>query len=249
MSLAFPRLVGHRGLAAHAPENTLAGFRAAHDAGIKAVEFDAKLTGDGVPILMHDDTLDRTTDGQGNVREFALEELGHRDAGGWFGPAFAGEVIPTLAEALDLCGDLDLQVNIEIKPCPGRAKETAAEVLRVAEDMWQDAWPTPLISSFEPDCLIVAREQTPQWPRGYLIHDMPGDWNAQMAAIDPATLNLGDARWSSADWAKYRDTGLPILVYTVNDPDRARQLIDLGVTSVISDDPALLAPALGIDLK
>lgn len=245
----LPRLIGHRGLAAHAPENTLAGFRAASAAGIAMVEFDAKLSGDDVPILIHDDTLDRTTDGHGNVRDFGYEELKPRDAGGWFGPSFAAEPIPTLADALDLCGALGLAVNIEIKPCPGRAKHTAAKVLDVARRHWKATWPTPLISSFEPDCLIVARDKVPDWPRGYLIDIRPADWRAIMAEVAPATLNIGDSRWNPVEWADYRETHLPILVYTVNDADRAKRLINQGAASIISDDPALLAPALGISLN
>jgi len=246
MSLNLPRLIGHRGLAAHAPENTLGGFRAAHAAGVTMVEFDAKLTSDDIPVLIHDDTLDRTTDGHGNVRDLTLEQLQKRDAGKWFGPNFVGERIPTLIETLDLCGGLGMAVNIEIKPCPGRAEHTAAKVLEVARHHWQNAWPTPLISSFDPDCLIVAREMAPGWPRGYLIDVRPENWRAIMDAVAPATLNIGDTRWRASDWSDYRETGLPILVYTVNDVDRAKVLIDQGATSLISDDPALLATSLNL---
>ncbi|MEM8587477.1 MAG: glycerophosphodiester phosphodiesterase family protein [Pseudomonadota bacterium] len=245
----LPRLIGHRGVAAHAPENTLAGIRWAHSAGLKMIEFDAKLTGDDEAILMHDDTLDRTTDGRGKVRDLSLAELKKRDAGGWFGPSFAGERIPTLGEALALCGELGIAVNIEIKPCRGRAKHTAARVLQVAAEHWQPDWPLPLVSSFDTDCLIVAREKMPNWPRGFLLETRPIDWHDLLSVIQPATLNVGDTHWSASDWADYRATHLPIIVYTVNDGDRARRLIDQGAAALITDDPALLAPALGIRLN
>jgi glycerophosphoryl diester phosphodiesterase len=244
----FPQLIGHRGMATHAPENTLAGLRAAHVAGVTMVEFDAKLSGDDVPILIHDDTLDRTTDGHGNVRDVSFDILRQRDAGGWFGPSFAGEPIPTLAEALDVCGDLGLTVNIEIKPCPRRARQTAIKVLDIALDQWKAAWAPPLISSFEPECLIVAKDKAPDWPRGYLIDIRPDNWREISAAIAPTTINVDDARWNQVEWADYRETHLPILVYTVNDADRAKRLISQGATAIISDDPPLLAAA-GLSLS
>ena len=122
---AFAPVIGHRGAAAAAPENTLASLRKAKELGASWVEFDVKLTRDGVPILMHDERLERTTNGRGEVAQATLAELQELDAGGWFGPAFRGERVPTFEAALGLCAELGLGINVEIKPCPGREAETA----------------------------------------------------------------------------------------------------------------------------
>ena len=98
----LPAVIGHRGAAAYAPENTLEGIREAARRGARWVEFDAKLTGDGVVILMHDDTLDRTTNGRGPVAQASYREIGLLDAGAWFGAAWRGTRVPRLADALAL---------------------------------------------------------------------------------------------------------------------------------------------------
>ena len=116
---ALPRVIGHRGAAAAAPENTLVSLQKAKELGASWVEFDVKLTRDGVPILMHDERLERTTDGRGEVALTTLNDLQKLDAGGWFGPAFRGEPVPTLEAALALCAELGLGINVEIKPVRG----------------------------------------------------------------------------------------------------------------------------------
>src|SRR5437867_11693182 len=125
----LPSIIGHRGAADYAPENTLEGIREAARRGARWVEFDTKLTGDGVVILMHDDTLDRTTNGRGAVAGTAFHDIGLLDAGSWFGPAWRGVRVPRLADVLALLVELDMQANIEIKPCTGREVETAQAVV------------------------------------------------------------------------------------------------------------------------
>ena len=127
----LPGVIGHRGAAAYAPENTLEGIREAANRGARWVEFDAKLTSDGVVILMHDDTLDRTTNGHGPVAQASYREIGLLDAGASFGAAWRGTRVPRLADALALLVELDMQANIEIKPCAGREIETARVVAEV----------------------------------------------------------------------------------------------------------------------
>jgi len=155
--VALPKVIGHRGAAAYAPENTLEGLREAARRGAGWVEFDVKLTADGMPIVFHDDALDRTTNAKGEVAAASLERIRGLDAGSWFGPAFAGARVPTLEEALRLVLEQGLGANIEIKPCPGREAETAeravAEILR----LWPAKRPPPLISSFKPACLAAAK--------------------------------------------------------------------------------------------
>jgi glycerophosphoryl diester phosphodiesterase len=162
----LPPVIGHRGAAAAAPENTLASLRKAHELGARWVEFDVKLSRDRRPILAHDERLNRTTNGRGRFADQTLAEIAKLDAGSWFGPAFAGERVPTFEDALALCGELGLGVNVEIKPCPGRERETARVVAETLLDHWPATRPTPLISSFAPACLLIAREVAPEVPRG-----------------------------------------------------------------------------------
>ena len=237
-----PPVIGHRGAASHAPENTLAGIRKAAALGVAMVEFDAKLTADGVPVLMHDDRLDRTTSGSGPSRDASLATIRTLDAGGWFDPAFAGEPVPTLAEALELCVSLGLAVNLEIKPCKGRERETAEASLAVAREIWPGDRSPPLVSSFARESMETALKVAPDWPRGVLFDKRPPDFEAAVAALRPATINTSHKRLNGKTVAALKAPGLPLLAYTVNDPDRARALFAMGVDGVFSDAPdAVLA--------
>lgn len=240
-----PRVIGHRGAASHAPENTLAGIRKAAALGVRMIEVDAKLTADNMPILMHDDALDRTTSGSGPVRQVSLKTVRTLDAGAWFGSGFAGEPVPTLAEALDLCLSLGLAMNIEIKPCKGRERETAEASLVVAREIWPADRPPPLVSSFAPDAVAVALDVAPDWPRSLLFDRMPKDLQAAIEMLKPATLNTSHKRLSARIVTRLKATGLPLLAYTVNDPSRAEALFAMGVDGVFSDVPDAILAIVG----
>jgi glycerophosphoryl diester phosphodiesterase len=233
--LQLPRLIGHRGAAGTAPENTIASIRRARQLGAAWVEFDVKLTREGVPILMHDDRLERTTSGRGCVADHTLAAIRELDAGGWFAPAFGGESVPTLEVALAVCSELGLGINLEIKPCPGRDEETAHAVLDVLEANGTADLPPLLISSFVHPCLAVARERAPEVPRGYLCPRLPRDWAAELEQYGCVTLHTDHRRIRGAQLAELRAAGVPILLYTVNDPRRVRKLLELGVTAVFTD--------------
>ncbi len=239
-----PPVIGHRGAAALAPENTLAGFRAAARLGVRMVEFDAKLSADGVPLLMHDDTLDRTTNGRGPVREAPWAALADLDAGGWFGPDFAGERIPTLTQALDTCCELGLAANVEIKPCPGRAAETATAVAETIRQVWPGDRTPPLVSSFSMDALEVARETAPWAPRGVLRETPATDWDVLSRSLEPATVHLNWRAVTATVVAALSARSLPVLVYTVNDAGTARRLFGMGVGGVFTDDPDAVMPVV-----
>jgi len=241
---SLPKVIGHRGAKAYAPENTLAGIRTAAGQGARWVEVDVKLTRDGVPILMHDDTVDRTTNGKGAVAAMDFAELRRLDAGAWFGTTFAGERIPTLEETLALVFDLDLGINLEIKPCPGREVETALVALERAVSLWPAGRNAPLISSFELPSLEAARDFAPDWPRGYLIDRRPSDWAAIAARLEASTLNVNARRENERTLKEYLESGLPVLTYTVNDPKQAKSLVMLGVSSVFTDFPRDVLEAL-----
>ncbi len=233
----LPGVIGHRGAAAYAPENTLEGIQEAANRGARWVEFDAKLTGDGVVILMHDDTLDRTTSGRGPVAQATYREIGQLDAGAWFGAAWRGARVPCLAEAWAFLAKLDVQANIEIKPCPGREIETAQAVAEVVQRCWPADCPRPLLSSFSRASLSAARAHTPDSPRGLLIWEFAADWADAAAALGCVSIHCADRHLTSS-WADaIRKAGFGLAVYTVNDPVRALELKAWGVQCLITDRP------------
>lgn len=233
-------MIGHRGAAALAPENTLAGFRAAATAGARWVEFDVKLSADGVAVLMHDDTLDRTTDGTGAVAAVPAAALAALDAGAWFGHGFRGERVPTLDQAIAELARLGLGANIEIKPCPGRAAATAEAVVAAVARSWPERLPPPLVSSFEPDCLAVVRDRAPQLARGLLLKRLTRDWRRLVETLGCVTVNLGHRQATAAAIAEVLGAGLGLVFWTVNEAVEAARLFAAGASAIITDRPNAL---------
>ncbi|HYG85298.1 MAG TPA: glycerophosphoryl diester phosphodiesterase [Azospirillum sp.] len=244
MLSTLPRLIGHRGAKESAPENTLISIREAARQGATWVEIDVALTRDGVPVVIHDDTLERTTSGRGALAAIDWAELRTLDAGSWFGAPFAGEPVPHFEALLDLVLDLGLGLNAEIKPTPGRSLETAETAINTLKRRWPADKPL-LISSFQVECLELARTLAPEIPRGYLMDRPPADWAAVADRIGAATLNVNQKRQTAESVAAYRATGRPVLAYTVNDAARAKALFDWGVAAVFTDAPGRLAEQLG----
>jgi glycerophosphoryl diester phosphodiesterase len=236
----YPRLVAHRCGGTLAPENTLAGFDACKRYGYRMVEFDAKLSADDHLFLLHDDTLDRTTNGHGPAAEHTWEELAKLDAGSWRDAAFAGERLPTLADAAARCKRDGIAANIEIKPCPGRDAITGQLVARAALALWQGETP-PLLSSFSFEALAAAREAAPTLPRGMLFEAVPEDWLRIVRELDCVSLHASHKHLTAELVAEIRAEGLRVLVYTVNDPDRAKLLAQWGVDMICTDRIDMLA--------
>lgn len=234
----LPRLIGHRGAAKVAPENTAAGFAAASAAGLRWVEVDAKITKDGVVVLMHDDSVDRTTSGFGPVESLTAAQLAELDAGSWFSSDFRGEKIPTLAAAMGQFARLGLGCNIEIKPSPGLEEETARLVVRQVLAEWPSSLPAPLMSSFAVRSLEVALALAPELPRGYLASKLPDEWRDLTARLRCATVNLG-GRGLTREIVQRVSAEYPLAVWTVNEASRARELLSWGAASIITDDPHL----------
>ncbi len=245
--LDLPSVVGHRGVARHAPENTLAGFRTAKSLGCSWVEFDVRLTADDALVVCHDDKLERTTGAHGRISQLPLAAIRELDAGGWFGPTFAGEHIPTLDEVLALCRELSLGANVEIKAERGRGPATAAAVAGCL-DRFTDPLPPILISSFLTDAVVEAAQLAPSVPRGMLWRKLPRDWRAVVVRLHCATIHVSRDFLTKTTIAMIRDAGYPVLAYTVNDAAEARQLFDWGVTSVFSDAPDIIVGATGQSL-
>ena len=241
MPLKIPKVIGHRGAKAYAPENTLESIETAASLGVAWVELDVKLTRDNVPIIFHDETLERTTNGSGAVAQTDYEDIRQLEAGSWFADSFAGIKIPTLEEAVDVLLRHKLGLNLEIKPCPGREKETAEIALDHLSQYWDDL-DNLLISSFQHVSLEASRDLAPDFARGLLIggQEMPENWMDVAQYLDVATINLGSELVTRAVADDVMDLEKPLLVYTVNDPMQARSLQKLGVDGFFSDNPDVI---------
>jgi glycerophosphoryl diester phosphodiesterase len=241
---ALPRVMGHRGAAAVAPENTLAGLRMAAAMGMTWVEFDVMLSGDGVPVLFHDDNLKRITGRKAAMARTPFADLARLEAGAWFAPGFIGEPIPSLEQALALAVELGFTPNIEIKPTPRRDAATAAAVAETIARCWPEDRPGPLISSFSRKALEVTRDRVPSLPRALIAWRLPRDWELAAKALECASLHLRGLRLRAKTVAKVKHAGYQLAAFTVNDPKRAQRLIGYGVDCIITDRPDTIAAAL-----
>src|SRR6266849_1522640 len=154
----WPRIIGHRGAALAAPENTLAGFCMAAALNVEWVEFDVRLTSDDRCILLHDDTLDRTTNGHGPASRLTFDEVRRLDAGTWFGPDFAGQPVPSLEETIGLLAQLNLGAGVEMKSAPVAEAATGRTAAAVLAERWPAALPPPVLSSVKPAALRLHRQ-------------------------------------------------------------------------------------------
>lgn len=244
-SLVFPSpVIAHRGASAEAPENTMAALKKAQEAGAQWIEFDVKLSQDGTPILMHDDTLERTTDGTGYVADTDWDDIQKLDAGGWFHERFWGQAVPTMAEALAFILENNLRVNLEIKPCRGRTRATAMVTLIEAVKIWQNDTVPPLISSFDEEALAISAQLQPSWPRSFAFEDWRGDWHEAARRVDAEALTVDEKLLSGEYLRALVKSNLHVLAYTVNDPARARGLLNEGVSAIFCDDPKAMLAAL-----
>ena len=234
MRLSLPRWFAHRGGGSLAPENTLAGIRLAARLGYRAVEFDVMLSGDGTPVLIHDETLERTTNGVGLVGDTSDSILFALDAGN-------GERIPRFAEAAVLCRQLGLLANVEIKPATGADLLTAEAVARLTATLWRGAKVQPLISSFSLDALAVARDLAPEIARGVLFEEVPADWLIEIRSLQAVSLHCDADLLGDEVLAEASARHIPVLCYTVNLPERAKMLFERGVSSLFTDRLDLFA--------
>lgn len=241
MALPIGPVIAHRGASGHAPENTHAALRMAAALGVPWVEFDVRLSGDGRPVLLHDDDLERTTDGRGPVSNYPVEQLRMLDAGGWFGRAFRGERIPTLEGAIGTLMLLGLGANVEIKTDPGREAETGEVVAHVLKKAWPRMLPPPVLSSFKAEVLAAARRAASDYPLALVVREIPRDWRERLDTLDCSALHC------SHRWLKRKTVdsilaaGVTVRCYTVNSRRSARKLFAWGVEAVFSDYPDRLA--------
>ena len=244
----YPRILAHRGGGTLAPENTVAGLRRGMDAGFRAIEFDVMLARDGVPVVLHDPRLGRTVAGTGSVADIDALDLAARDAGAWFGPAYAGEPVPLFVEFAQYCKAHGVWMNIEIKPVPGHEAQTGTVVARLAAALFADeiaggrVAQVPLLSSFSAAALAAAREAAPQVSRAWLTKALPPDWEARARALDAVAIHTDHTRLTAAAAAHVKAAGFGLFCYTVNAPARARELFDWGVDGLCTDRIDLIPP-------
>lgn len=228
MHSPLPRWIAHRGGGSLAPENTLAGIRLAARLGFRAVEFDVMLSADGTPVLIHDETLERTTDGRGRVCETPDAELFALDAG-------AGERIPRFVDAARLCRELGLLANVEIKPAAGREAATAETVIGLARELWRTAPDKVLLSSFVPEAIVMARDLAPELRRSMLFEAVPGDWLDFCRRVEATALHCDATRVDDAVLREAAAHDVPVLCYTVDAPEVAADLRRRGVAGFFTD--------------
>ncbi|GAB2901919.1 glycerophosphodiester phosphodiesterase [Uliginosibacterium flavum] len=233
----YPRVIAHRCGGALAPENTLAGLTIAAQLGCRGVEFDVMLSAEGSPWLIHDETLERTSNGTGRVCDSPDATLAALDAGAWHHPAFAGERLPTLLQALATCQALGLAANIEIKPAAAFEAETGRVVSRFVRDFYVDMPEYPLLSSFSEDALRAARLEAPLQPLALLVDEIPPDWQDRCAQLGVIAVHTNSTFLSAEDARAIKAAGYALAVYTEDDPLRAAELFGWGVDSVITDRP------------
>lgn len=240
-SISFkPPFIAHRGASNFAPENTLAAFSKVKELGAKWIEFDVVLAASGEAIVFHDDTLDRTTNGKGNVWDFPYSYLKTLDAGSWFSPEFSGERIPTFKSVIEVVERDKLTANVEIKPAPGQEEATVKKVLSEIELYWTDAMLPPLISSFSVESLRLVRQFAPGAMIGLLIHEWFDDWESVAVELRATSVNLNHEIVDAEKVKVIHAMGKLVVCYTVNDPERARELFAWGVDAVFTDHVDLM---------
>ncbi len=232
--LGRPVVVGHRGAMAEAPENTLASFQRAVELGADVVELDVHASADGVPVVIHDDTLERTTDGQGPVARLPLAALRALDAGSWFGPQFAGERVPTLDEALEWSrGRVPLAVEIKGSPCP--TPDLVDAVVRALQR--HAALERAIVIAFDHPALRLARELEPRLHCGVLYECRPVDAPALAKAAGAEALLPHWSFVTPEDVQAAHEAGLALQPWETSDPVVLERLFAAGVDGVASNRP------------
>jgi glycerophosphoryl diester phosphodiesterase len=239
----YPLVFAHRGASVHAPENTLASFQRALDDGAPAIEFDVKLSADGQVVVIHDQTVDRTTDGHGKVRRLTLAQLRALDAGSWFDISFRGERIPTLEEVFAAFGQR-LFMNVELTNYASPFDLLVPKVALLVKKF--KVGDQVILSSFFPHNLSTARRVLPEVPRGLLAFTgVRGGiqlFIGRFMDLQSEHPFVGDvsARYISSVHGRRRK----VFVYTVNDEAQMRVLLDRGADGIFTDDPALALTVL-----
>jgi glycerophosphoryl diester phosphodiesterase len=232
----YPFWIAHRGAGHLAPENTLAAMRAGQALGSTMAECDVTLSADGLPFLLHDATLERTTNGRGLAMAQPWSALRTLDAGAWHGPDHAGERLASLSALAAHAKATGLRLNLEIKPGPGDALRCGRRVAEAAARLWEGVEPPPLLSAFEADALQAAREAAPGLPRALLFERLPPDGLAQARALGCVAVVVHHAGLDAGAIAAAHAVGLRVLTYTVNEEKQVLRLRAAGIDGLITDE-------------
>ena len=238
----YPQWIAHRGAGTLAPENTLAAFKLGARHGYRMFECDVKLSLDDVLFLLHDATLDRTTNASGEARAQNWQALSQLDAGTWHSPAHAGEPLANFASIARYCLDNGYFLNIEIKPTPGLEAETGKAVAQTAAQLWKEAAVPPLLTSFQVSSLEAAQRTQPQLPRGLLLDELTPGWLETALALGCMAVVCHYKLWNANTVTRAKKAGLKTLSYTVNDAESVKKLLALGTDGIITDRVDLFKP-------
>lgn len=247
----YPFWIAHRGAGKLAPENTLAAFRLGAQHGYRMFECDVKLSADGVPFLMHDATLTRTTNARERLDDGASaiggdhpwSTLSQLDAGGWHSRAYAGEPLPSFEALARWCRANGHHLDVEIKPTPGHERLTGEAVARAAQCHWHGAAVPPLLTSFKPEALAAAQAAAPGLPRGLLLDTLVNGWMGLARQLQCVAVVCNYALWNRDTVAQVHAAGMRALSYTVNDESVAAHLVALGTDGIVTDAVDRFAPA------
>jgi glycerophosphoryl diester phosphodiesterase len=239
----YPRWIAHRGAGKLAPENTLASFEVGASFGYRMFECDVKLSLDGVPLLLHDATLQRTTNAAAVLGAGASEVAGDHawatlaqlDAGSWHSANFINERLPTLAQISDFCHTHGALINLEIKATPGLEALTGEVVANHTARLWKDAAVPPLLSSFDVPSLDAALSAQPDLPRALLLEELWPGWLEAALRLRCVGVVCDQVLWNAVSVAQAKAAGLRCLSYTVNEASEADRLLALGIDSLITD--------------
>lgn len=232
-----PPVIAHRGASAYAPENTLASFLKAKTLGARWVEFDVMLTADHEVIIIHDEELNRTTNGTGRVSDCSYADIKKLDAGSWFDPKFSAEKILSLKEMIDFLRQHQMSANVEIKALPGHEEITAIKVLEVIQQHWTKDMLPPLISSFSLPVLHIVRYHSATCYVGLLMHHWLSEWQQLCDTLQCVSVDVNEKIIDPDKVKQIKATQRLVLAYTVNDPQRAQELFSWGVDAVFTDCP------------
>ena len=238
--LHLPRLIAHRGAKNIAPENTLAAINEAARCGADWVELDVQLTEDNVPVLIHDRTLDRTTNGSGEIKNTNSKSLTSLDAGYWFDARYKGEKVPLLLNALNLCRELNLGVNLEIKTYDSSIYNTVLHTLSVVNEFGRDFEEKLLFSCFDTKVLSILKNIARNSPRGLLVDNFQTDLAAHLSECDCFSIHPAISFLKNQTTIeKVLSFNVPIIPYTVNDIKTAKRLAELNINTFITDEPKI----------
>lgn len=239
-------LIGHRGAAALAPENTLAGLLKAKQLGLTWIEFDVMLSRDGVPVVIHDATLKRTTNSSGRVSAKTCAQLESLDAGAWFSRNYAGEKIPRLDAYLKAASQNGLNVNVELKPVVKDEKLTAKMTLKAVAENYDSNKLEIIISSFSETMLQQVRKLDKNIKLAFLMHRWRRDYAVIAKKLACCSIHVNQACLSFKRAQEIKLQGYALLAYTVNDLTRMKELLSWGVDAVFSDMPKGIVKSIAV---